>query len=105
MLGLSLATPGHSVVCSPVLGEIQGKWIDLSVFNSTDIKHSKNTYFAKLEGIPQQLTILQYSQQIRTFKLYLFLPKIPGTRALGGHLWMYEFVTLAAAQRSLPLSN
>lgn len=51
-----------------VLGEIQGKWIDLSVFNSTDIKHSKNMYFAKLEGTPQPLTILQYSQQIRTSK-------------------------------------
>lgn len=30
-----------------VLGEIQGKWIDLSVFNSTDIKHSKKYVFCQ----------------------------------------------------------
>lgn len=62
----------HHSLQSPVLGEIQGKRIDLSVFNSTGTNHSKNTYFAKPEWIPQQLTILQYSQQIRTLKWYLF---------------------------------
>lgn len=62
----------------------------------------KNMYFAKLEGTPQPLTILQYSQQIRTSKWYLFFPKIPGTRALGGHLSMYKFAMLAAAQIEKP---
>lgn len=39
------------------LEEIQDKW--------TDFKHSKRTYFARLEGT-SQLTILQYFQQIGT---------------------------------------
>lgn len=33
-----------------VSGEIPGKWIDLSVPSSANIKHSKNTYFATPEG-------------------------------------------------------
>lgn len=51
--------------------EIQDKWIDLSVSNSTDFKRSKRTYFAKVEGTPQ-LTILQYFQQIGTQVILIF---------------------------------
>lgn len=38
----------------PDLGEILGKWIDLSVLSSANIKQSKNTYFATSEGTPEQ---------------------------------------------------